>query len=181
VVATHLRCGSRTLPQRPCAHADPTTPAGEDGFSGRLLPHPPTAFPLWQEGRLQRSNYRGLLRVHVPFGLRTCTLVSPRTTPEASAGRSLASTAPVATGRTDNSPDGTCTRWPLRPRRSLRSLKLSSRQPPFVPHCHPLRPLPGEANLLPPDLQGSWVLWGPVSRGSRPGLFKFRSFGANAT
>ena len=37
------------------AHADPTTPAGEGGFSGRLLPRPPTAFPFWQEGRLQRE------------------------------------------------------------------------------------------------------------------------------
>src|SRR4029077_1419207 len=122
-VATRHRHGSRTLPQRPCAHADSTTPAEEGGFSGRLLPRPPTAFPLWQEGRLQRLNFRGLSRVHIPFGLRTCTLVSPRTSPEASAGRSLASAAPVATGRTDNSPDGTCTRWPLRPTRSLRSLK----------------------------------------------------------
>jgi hypothetical protein len=46
-------------------------------------------------------------------------------------GRSLASTAPVATGRTDNSPDGTSTRWPSRPRRYLRILKLSSRQTSF--------------------------------------------------
>ena len=45
-----------------------------------------------------------------------------------SSGRSLALTAPVATGRTDNSPDGTCTRWPSRPRRSLRKLTLSSLQ-----------------------------------------------------
>jgi len=47
-------------------------------------------------------------------------------------GRSLASTAPVATGRIDNSPDGTSTRWPSRPRRSLRKLQLfSSRQTSF--------------------------------------------------
>jgi hypothetical protein len=50
-------------------------------------------------------------------------------------GRSLASTAPVATGRTDNSPDGTYTRWPSRPRRSLRSLKSAHVRSPFVPHC----------------------------------------------
>src|SRR3954453_2310795 len=55
MAATHHRHGSRTLPQRPCAHADPTTPAGEGELSGRLLPRPPTAFPLWQEGRLQRE------------------------------------------------------------------------------------------------------------------------------
>src|SRR3954453_9370312 len=46
--------------------------------------------------------------------------------PGGSSGRSLASTAPVATGRTDNSPDGTCTRWPSRPRRSRRQLLLLS-------------------------------------------------------
>jgi len=51
----HHRHGSRTLPRKPCAHADPTTPAGKGGLLGRLLPHPPTAFPLWQEGRLQRE------------------------------------------------------------------------------------------------------------------------------
>src|SRR5215207_4256806 len=55
VAATHHRHGSHTLPQRPSAHADPTTPAGEDELSGRLLTRPPTAFPLWQEGRLQRE------------------------------------------------------------------------------------------------------------------------------
>ena len=55
MAANHHRHGSRTLPQRPSAHADPTTPAGESGFFGRLLPRPPTAFPLWQEGRLQRE------------------------------------------------------------------------------------------------------------------------------
>jgi hypothetical protein len=46
--------------------------------------------------------------------------------PGGSSGRSLASTAPVATGRTDNSPDGTCTRWSSRPRRSRRQLLLLS-------------------------------------------------------
>ena len=51
--------------------------------------------------------------------------------PGGSSGRSLTSTAPVATGRTDNSPDGTFTRWPSRPRKSLRNLKLSSRQTSF--------------------------------------------------
>jgi hypothetical protein len=55
MAATHHLCGSLTLPPRPSAHADPTTPAREDGLFGRLLPHPPTAFPLWQEGRLQRE------------------------------------------------------------------------------------------------------------------------------
>jgi len=53
-------------------------------------------------------------------------------------GRSLASTAPVATGRTDNSPDGTSTRWPSRPRRSPYQLLPSPFRPPFVPHCQAL-------------------------------------------
>src|SRR5881409_72764 len=53
-------------------------------------------------------------------------------------GRSLASTAPVATGRTDNSPGGTSTRWPSRPRRSLRNLNSAHVKPPFVPHCQAL-------------------------------------------
>src|SRR3954454_24231722 len=55
--------------------------------------------------------------------------------PGGSSGRSLASTAPVATGRTDNSPDGTYTRWPSRPRRSLRQLNSAHVRSPFVPHC----------------------------------------------
>ena len=57
--------------------------------------------------------------------------------PGGSSGRSLASTAPVATGRTDNSPDGTYTRWPSRPRRSLRKLNSAHFRSPFVPHCQP--------------------------------------------
>src|SRR3954452_7072949 len=125
MAATHHRHGSRTLPQRPCAHADPTTPAGEGELSGRLLPRPPTAFPLWQEGRLQRetieacSGFIFLRPAHLHLG---CTKDFPR----GSSGRSLASTAPVATGRPDNSPDGTCTRWSSRPRRSRRQLLLLS-------------------------------------------------------
>jgi hypothetical protein len=51
--------------------------------------------------------------------------------PGGSSGRSLASTAPVATGRTDNSPDGTYTRWPSRPRRSLRQLNSAHVRSPF--------------------------------------------------
>jgi hypothetical protein len=97
VVATHRRRGSRTLPQRPCAHADSNTPAEESGFFGRLLPRPPTAFPLCQEGRLQQGTI-GAFSEFTRFGLRICTLVAPGTSPEASAGRLLASTAPVATG-----------------------------------------------------------------------------------
>jgi hypothetical protein len=47
-------------------------------------------------------------------------------------GRSLASPAPVATGRADNSPDGTSTRWSSRPRRSHRQpVPLNSRQTSF--------------------------------------------------
>ena len=97
VVATHRRRGSRTLPRTPCAHADSNTPAGGGGLSGRLLPRPPTAFPLCQEGRRQRDTIEACSEF-TRFGLRTCTLVAPGTSPEASAGRLLASTAPVATG-----------------------------------------------------------------------------------
>src|SRR3954453_11549559 len=94
VVATHHRHGSRTLPRRPCAHSDSTTPAGEGGLVGRLLLRPPTAFPFWNEDRLQRETIEASSEFTC-FGLRTCTLVSPGTSPEASAGRFLTSTAPV--------------------------------------------------------------------------------------
>ena len=92
------RHGSRTLPQRPSAHADFTTPAGRGGFSGRLLPRPPTAFPLREEGRRQRETIGACSKFRSSFGLRSCTLGSPRDSPEAPAGRLLAPTAPVATG-----------------------------------------------------------------------------------
>jgi hypothetical protein len=110
------------------AHADPTTPAGEDGFSGRLLPRPPTAFPLWQEGRLQRET----IEACSGFTCFSACAFAPRL--HRGLPRRLqpddysSSAAPVATGRTDNSPGGTSTRWPSRPRRSLRNLRLSSRQ-----------------------------------------------------
>lgn len=79
----------------------------------------------------------------VLFGLRTCTSGAPRISPEASAGRSLVSTAPVATGRTDNSQGGNSTRWPSRPRRSLHNLLSAHVRPPFVPHC---QPIPGRSS-----------------------------------
>src|SRR5215210_3063146 len=86
VAATHHRHGSHTLPQRPSAHADPTTPAGEDGFFGRLLPRPPTAFPLWQEGRLQRETIEACSGFTCFSACAICTSVAPRISPEASAG-----------------------------------------------------------------------------------------------
>ena len=133
MVATHHRHGSHTLPQRPCAHADSTTPAGEGGFFGRLLPHPPTAFPFCQEGRLQRETIEAFSEF-TRSGLHTCTLVSPGISPEASEGRSLASTAPVATERTDNSSGGRSSR-PGRPHCERQSAHVS---PPFVSHCQAL-------------------------------------------
>ena len=119
------------------AHADPTTPAGEGGFFGRLLPHSPTAFPLWQEGRLQRET----IEACSGFTCFSACALAPwfrqgfprRLQPDDLSN----SAAPVATGRIDNSPDGTCTRWPLRPRRSLRNLTSAHVRPPFVSHCHP--------------------------------------------
>src|SRR4051812_30094710 len=53
------------------------------------------------------------------FGLRTCTLVAPRTSPEAPVGDLSPQLLQWLPGRIDNSPDGTSTRWPSRPRRSL--------------------------------------------------------------
>src|SRR4051794_6790786 len=70
-------------------------------------------------GSAPARNYRGLLGVHLPFGLRTCTLVAPRTSPEAPVGDLSPQLLQWLPGRIDNSPDGTCTRWPSRPRRSL--------------------------------------------------------------
>jgi hypothetical protein len=113
------------------AHADPTTPAGEDGFFGRLLPHPPTAFPFWQESRLQRET----IEACSGFTCFSACAFAPRL--HRGFPRRLqpddysSSAAPVATGRTDNSPGGTCTRWPSRPRRSLCDLRLSSLQTSF--------------------------------------------------
>lgn len=150
MAATHHRHGSRTLPQRPCAHADPTTPAGEDEFFGRLLPHPSTAFPLWKEGRLQRET----IEACSGFTCFSACALAPwfrqglprRLQPDDLSN----SAAPVATGRIDNSPDGTFTRWPSRPRRSLRNLKLRSRQTSFR------AALPPEYRecLLPPGVGG---------------------------
>jgi hypothetical protein len=130
MAATHHRHGSHTLPQRPSAHADSTTPAGEGEISGRLLPAPqrpsPSGRRVGSSEKLSRptQSSRDFRPAHLHLG---CTEDFPR----GFSGRSLASTAPVATGRTDNSPDGTSTRWSSRPRRSLRNLKLSSRQTSF--------------------------------------------------
>ena len=110
------------------------------GWRGRVLwsialPSP-AAFPLWQEGSAPARNYRGLLRVHLPFGMRICTLVAPRNSPEASVGDLSPQLLLWLPGCIDNSPDGTCTRWISRPRRSLRKLTSAHIRSPFVPHCH---------------------------------------------
>ena len=136
MAATHHRHGSRTLPQRPSAHADPTTPAGENGFFGRLLPRPRRPSPygrrVGSSEKLSRpaQGSRAFRPAHLHLG---CTEDFSR----GFSGRSLASTAPVATGRTDNSPGGTFTRWPSRPRRSLRNLNSAHVRPPSVSHCQP--------------------------------------------
>ena len=113
------------------AHADPTTPAGEDRFFGRLLPHPPTAFPFWQESRLQRETIEACSGFTCfsacAFAPRLHRGLPRRLQPDDCSS----SAAPVATGRTDNSPGGTSTRWPSRPRRSLCGLRLSSHQTSF--------------------------------------------------
>src|SRR5690349_7620441 len=56
MAATHYLCGSRTLPRKPCAHADPTTPAEEDGLFGRLLHRLPHCHPLREVLRFQPSS-----------------------------------------------------------------------------------------------------------------------------
>src|SRR5947199_5475232 len=85
MAATHHRHGSRTLPRRPSAHADPTTPAGENGFFGRLLPRPrrpsPSGRRVGSSEKLSRPAQGSRA-----FGLRICTSVAPRTSPEASGG-----------------------------------------------------------------------------------------------
>ncbi len=70
-VATLHRRGSLTLPRSPCAHAAPTTPAGDDGHSGRFLP-PTNGLPHMAGGSAPARNFRGLLRVHSRCSLRTC-------------------------------------------------------------------------------------------------------------
>ncbi len=117
-----------------CA-CSPHYPGWRERVLRSVAPPPPDGLPLLTGGSAPARNYRGLLRVHVLFGLRICTSVAPKTSPEASGGRFLTSPAPVATGRTDNSPDGTPTRWSSRPRRSLRNLTSAHVRPPFVPHC----------------------------------------------
>ena len=97
-VATRHRRGSHTLPQRPSVHATPTTPAGFDGFNGRLLLRRAAAFPLWQEGRhLCPLDLIQIFRRPQPIGHPNRLL---RRLP----------------GCTDNSPGGTFTRRPSRPR-----------------------------------------------------------------
>jgi len=75
------------------------------------------------------------------------------------------SAAPVATGRSDNSPDGTFTRGPSRPRRSLRNLRLSSRQASFRVALPP-KSFCGTGN--PPET-------GPDQEVSRSALSRFQS------
>ena len=139
------------------AHADPTTPAGKDGFFGRLLPRPPAAFPLWQEGRLQRETIEAcsgfMCFSACAFAPRLHRGLPRRLQPDDYSS----SAAPVATGRTDNSPGGTSTRWPSRPRRSFRNLSSAHVKPPSVSHCQASRssePWKLESGARPAERRG---------------------------
>jgi len=57
VDTTHHRRGSLTLPRWPSRLAAPTTSAGSDGFSDRLLPRRPAAAPVATEGRRQQGTF----------------------------------------------------------------------------------------------------------------------------
>ncbi len=179
MAATHHHHGSRTLPRRPSAHADPTTPAGEDGFFGRLLLRPPTAFPLWKEGRLQRETIEACSGFNF---VSACAFAPrlhrglPRRLPPDDCSSSA---APVATGRTDNSPDGTSTRWPSRPRRSLCKLASAHIRSPFVPHFHPIVGAVGagrsRGHSEPEFRSGSGaVRANPGTRRQIPAFFRYR-------
>ena len=137
-VATFHRRGSLTLPRSPCAHAAPTTPAGDDELCGRLLPHHPAAFPIWQEGRLQQGTFEacsGFTRV------AACTLVY-LAIPGVSGGFSRTVTRIDCSGDYRGVP--TTPRAGLPPagdrdpggHRAIRSVHFD---PPFVTHCHPSR------------------------------------------
>jgi hypothetical protein len=57
-----------------------------------------SGLPLMSGGSAPATKLSRPAQSSQSFGLRTCTLVAPGTSPEASAGQLLAATAPVATG-----------------------------------------------------------------------------------
>jgi hypothetical protein len=122
-------CGSHTLPRRPCLRMLTPLPRLErTGSPVGCSPAPRRPSP---SGRRVGSNEKlsrpaqGLRAVPAcAFAPRLHRGLPQRLQPDDYS----TSAAPVATGRTDNSPDGTFTRWPSRPRRSFHDLRLSSRQ-----------------------------------------------------
>src|SRR3954470_12718077 len=91
-------------------------------------------------GSAPARNYRGLLRVHLPFGLRTCTLVAPRTSPEAPVDDLSPQLLQWLPGeptipRTGLAPAGLRDPGGL----AVNLYFLAHGRPPFVPHCHPNR------------------------------------------
>ncbi len=88
-----------------------------------VAPPPPGGLPHMAGGSAPARNFRGLLRVHTRCSLRTClpdlTRRFRRLQPDGYPHRLLRRLP----GCTDNSPDGTPTRWPSRPR-GLPSLSI---------------------------------------------------------
>ena len=116
-------CGSRTLPRRPCLRMLTPLPRLErTGSSVGCSPAPRRPSPYGRRVGSSEKLSRPAQGSNA-FGLRLCTLVAQGLPRRLQPDDYSRSTAPVATGRTDNSPGGTCTRWPSRPRRSLRKSK----------------------------------------------------------
>lgn len=122
-------CGSHTLPRRPCLRMLTPLPRLERaGSSVGYSPAPRRPSPsdrrVGSNEKLSRPAQGSRAIPACAFAPRLHRGIPQRLQPDDYS----TSAAPVATGRTDNSPDGTFTRWPSRPRRSLHDLRLSSCQ-----------------------------------------------------
>jgi len=108
------------LPRLPCPHAVLTTPVESIRCfrrSSRFI----AAFPEFVAGRLPHHYFRGLLKLHSRYGLRTCSLAFRELCHEASA--SILSRCSLATW-TDFSQGGSFPHWQSTPLRRTRILHL---------------------------------------------------------
>ena len=125
-------CGSHTLPRRPCLRMLTPLPRLErTGSSVGCSPAPrrpsPSGRRVGSNEKLSRPAQGSRAFPACAFAPRLHRGLPQRLQPDDYS----TSAAPVATGRTDNSPDGTSTRWSSRPRRSLRNLDFRSRRTSF--------------------------------------------------
>jgi len=147
-------CGSHTLPRRPCLRMLTPLPRLErTGSSVGCSPAPRRPSPSGRRVGSNKKLSRPAQGSRAYSGLRICTSVAPRTSPEASAGRllDLGCSSGYRANRQFPGRDSHPLAFETQEVSSQSETQLTSR-PPFVSHCRAI--VPGQGV----EREASWAL-----------------------